>query len=167
MKRKGGIADTVAKWLLVLVLLGILAVVMLSSGPPTAAAEASNLISNLRNCRMAALAYLKDRTASPELFPSPIPGANNIELINNDRYMDNPAEIIPEYYMFYADGDVWWVGFQIRNESVLTKQARDSVESRARSAGLYGTSDPTVPPVSDDLAGVYRKKAAAVWMRVK
>lgn len=163
---------------ILLVLVLVLSASIAHATSATASAVASNIVSELRNCKAATAMYLADSLTSPDVFPNPVPNVNNFDRIR--PYLDNAEKVTSDRFMFYVVGDVWWVGIKLGPGSFwadfwgygtgpwnLTKNDREKLENRAKTVGLYGTSDPTVPPVSNDLAGLYKKQDVAVWMRAR
>jgi type II secretory pathway pseudopilin PulG len=129
--------------LIVIVIIGILAAAMLlSSSSATASAEASNIVSELRNLKAASMMFYSD---SMDTINSG--GANTV--INTSgsaktllgKYMDNP-EKISNLYLFktttYASlGRKWFVGYNLSN---VTAEVKEKLAGKAKSTGLYSGS---------------------------
>ena len=121
------------------------------------AAMGDAITGTLQSLRTAALAYLADSAKSPDEFPYPVPRTNNIGRIVAKRY-------ISDVFAFYVEGNVLWVGHKVEN---YRSPILEWLQNNAERIGLYGTSDLSLPPASDDKAGLYTSKDPAVWMRVK
>lgn len=124
--------------------------------------EASNVITELRSMKAGVVMYLADGIDSPDKFPYPVPRANNIGRIA--VYMDRPEKYVADRYGFYVEENVLWVGGNLTD---MPFEYRQRLQDRAEKTGLYGTSSLSIPPASDDKAGLYKKEDPAVWMRVK
>ncbi len=136
---------TLVELLIVIIIIGILAgAMMLVAGSSRDAAEASKIISDLRNVKAAALMWM---TESPTTID------NNMWLAFEDdptplnKYLDRPLSKNQETFKFstatmtVASDDVitsWILGYDVTD-------ARDGVKSnlekQADSAGLYGGSE--------------------------
>ena len=135
MKRKG---FTLVELLIVIVIIGILAAAMLlSSGAATASAEASNIVSDLRNMKAGALMFYAD---SMDDIENGTLTTLNVTLLM--PYVDNPSKYAGgngNPYILTKDTDnKWWVGYDLtagnKNSDVKSKLA-----GRAGTTGLLGS----------------------------
>ena len=153
MKRRG---FTLVELLIVIVVIGVLsAMMMLSSTEAVSSARASNIVSNLRNLKTAALAYYIDHIDAYE----------NVETISKDLntvrsgilgYMGNDVSNIDTKYNFTGtDTGTWYVYYTLAGSdgNVKTKLA-----GRAASTNLRGASN-AASFTSADASGVYSNQA--------
>ena len=142
---------TLVELLIVIVIIGILAAAMLlSSGSATAAAEASNIISDLRSMKAAALMLYADSMDEFNVTPPP-----TLDVSMLQRYVDNPKKYgTGTLYTLSStgnatDGYKWWVGYTL---SGATKEVKEKLAGKAKSVGLLGDKDLTVPFVETSSA---------------
>ena len=138
MKMRKGF--TLVELLIVIVIIGILASsMMLSSGSATAAAEASNIVSDLRSMKAATLMFYID---SMDALP------DDLDLRYLTRYMDNPGKFTTDNgYIFAQSGTTatglnWWVGFDL-GRAKKTREVGDKLAARAKSVGVYRDQNTT------------------------
>ncbi|MDR1376161.1 MAG: prepilin-type N-terminal cleavage/methylation domain-containing protein [Synergistaceae bacterium] len=155
---------TLVELLIVIVIIGILASAMLlSSSSATASAEASTIISELRNLKAATMMFyadsMDDINANKSGTASALKASTAITLLK--RYMDNP-EKLGGNYMFKSDttGSRWWVGFLVSGN---TDEVKEKLQGKAASTGLYGGSGTSVPEGTGSGNG-YKKTNSSVWM---
>ena len=132
MKRKG---FTLVELLIVIVIIGILAAAMLlSSGAATASAEASNIVSDLRNMKAGALMLYAD---SMDEFERDTPPELDVSLIK--PYMDNPRKYTTngDPYILTTSGGKLWVGYDLKAAG-KSQGVRGKLQGRARTTGLLG-----------------------------
>ncbi len=138
---------TLVELLIVIVVIGVLsAMMMLSSTEAVSSARASNIVSNLRNLKTAALAFYVDHVDSYDQ-------ANVTADIKDKKpailtYMGNGADSVTNDYGFTGtNSNTWYVYYHIQNDAnVKTKLA-----GRAKSTGLIGFSaEPTSSATSGD-----------------
>ncbi|MBQ4401111.1 MAG: type II secretion system protein [Synergistaceae bacterium] len=130
---------TLVELLIVIVVIGILsAMMMLSSTEAVTSAKASNIVSNLRNLKTAALAYYTDHmddmegvTTAPSTFSKDVAG-----------YLSNKNNISePGYDVVINSSGEWYVTYTINNtRNSATEQAGiiNKLKGRAKSVGLCG-----------------------------
>ena len=166
MKRKG---FTLVELLIVIVVIGILsAMMMLSSTEATTSARASNIVSNLRNLKTAALAYytdhLDDYNSSLKL--------NNVDMKDLVKYLKAGGNVSTsgldkefEGYVFVngtGNYEVWFVGYTGASDTRI----RDKLKGRASSVQLL--SSPTVPTTTSGgkASNAYDGTTSTVYMIV-
>ena len=141
---------TLVELLIVIIIIGILAgMMMLASGAATDKAEATKIVSNMRNIKAAEVMYYADHNAWTE---NEFKGAGGTAS-SLDKYMDQKAD---SKYSVKKDGDAINVVFT----PVTGDPAQgvlDKLKAAAKDSGLYnGTS-------GDEVYG----GSGAVYMRIK
>ena len=139
MKRRG---FTLVELLIVIVVIGVLsAMMMLSSTEAVSSARASNIVSNLRNLKTAALAYYIDHI---DTYENQSTISTDKQLTNDAvrtgilKYMGNDASNIDSKYKFVGGNTgTWFAYYELANSdgNVKTKLA-----GRAGSTNLVGAS---------------------------
>ena len=140
MKMRKGF--TLVELLIVIVIIGILAAaMMLSSGSATASAEASNIISNLRSLKAAAVMLYADSMDDFNAGLQP-------KIADMARYMDNPGKVSTDVYVVEvtATNKKWYVGAKLGN---YTKEVKDKLQGRKESVGLFKAPHDTVHAKGD------------------
>ena len=138
-KRKG---FTLVELLIVIVVIGILsAMMMLSSTEAVTSAKASNIVSNLRNLKTAALAYYADnldyfsKTPTAAISRDGTAGASNVL-----KYLGSTSSQIADMsnYHFGNNGGEWYVSYDISQAGSATEQQgiKTKLAGRAGSVGL-------------------------------
>ena len=141
MKRKG---FTLVELLIVIVVIGILsAMMMLSSTEATTSARVSNIISNLRNIKTAALAYYTDNldtfTADPAKELKDPEKKAILEYLSGNKDGTTLTDI--ENYKVTrsaTDGHSWWVVYQITGSDAEKTAIKKKLTGRTKSLGLKG-----------------------------
>ncbi len=139
MKRRG---FTLVELLIVIVVIGVLsAMMMLSSTEAVSSAKASNIISNLRNLKTAALSLY---TASLDKVATTEPKIGAVQ-----RYLNSETLDVNVYNIAFSATDnydtaKWYVTCKVDDAHVKTKLA-----SRAGSVGLLPTTGLNVAPTND------------------
>ena len=128
IKRRG---FTLVELLIVIVVIGVLsAMMMLSSTEAVTSARASNIVSNLRNLKTAALAYYVDHMDDyPDTTTNSIEGksADVFAYMNNSNKLDSYAG-----YNVQGEGVyTWFVKYEVTDANV-----GDKLKGRAKSVGL-------------------------------
>ena len=141
IKRKG---FTLVELLIVIVVIGILsAMMMLSSTEAVSSAKASNIVTNLRNLKTAALACYVD---SLDYFAS----ADKVPTINDVvKYLNNGSEL-PEagnYDIVNKDGD-WYIMYAIQGSTSERNSIKQKLAGRASSLGLKGSTGKSTAPTA-------------------
>ena len=153
---------TLVELLIVIVIIGILAAaMMLSSGGATDSAEASNIISNLRGMKAAAMMLYMDSMDDFAALHTMMHTTNQLALLA--QYMDNPGLFVSgSHYMFRAGtGAVtshWFVGFDL-GAAQTTSGVRRRLASRARSIGLLANRT--------SLTDIYIQAGTEVWQAAR
>lgn len=127
-KREG---FTLVELLIVIVVIGILsAMMMLSSTEAVTSAKASNIVSNLRNLKTAALAMYID---SMDKFDNGTINALNF----NDvvRYMNGGKDFTEKGYSITSN-DGWYLQYTISGTTSEKTQIQQKLKGRAASVGL-------------------------------
>lgn len=168
MKTRKGF--TLIELLIVIVVMGILSSMMIvSSSESTSTARANNIISNLRNFSMAAMALYTD---SMDIF-----GKNPSYLSDKPddfkkavvKYMHNEGEIPDiERYTIINDKDsrVWWAGYKLDQLSDGNR-IMEKLESRASNANLKGTTGSTPPNGEGTQYNSSTSKHKYVWLKIR
>ena len=163
IKRKG---FTLVELLIVIVVIGILsAMMMMSSTEAVTSAKASNIVSNLRNLKTAALAYFTDSmdyvatlTSTPANFSKDIA-----------QYLNAKANINePGYDAHITSDGEWYVTYEIKGTATEIARIKDKLQGRAKTSGLCnvtgsGTEGSSYAGDSDD----YYKGGGVVAMYVR
>ena len=157
MKRRG---FTLVELLIVIVVIGVLsAMMMLSSTEAVSSAKASNIISNLRNLKTAALSLY---TASLDKVNGAKPTIGAVQ-----RYLNNETLDANVYNIVFKgasnnnyDAAEWYVTCSVTDSNVKTKLA-----SRAGSVGLLAGGSSITTDLSSNPAEY--NKEAVVCMRVR
>jgi general secretion pathway protein G len=151
---------TLVELLIVIVIIGILASsMMLSSGSATASAEATNIVSDLRSMKAAALMLYAD---SMDDFNQ---GFTAVTVAHLAQYMDNPSKFAtiqgdqPYRFVIKASNNKWWVGYNLQ-EGRKVEEVYKKLAGKAGSIGLYKDSS------SYATTNVYKGTTAEkeVWM---
>ncbi|MDR1731961.1 MAG: prepilin-type N-terminal cleavage/methylation domain-containing protein [Synergistaceae bacterium] len=142
---------TLVELLIVIVIIGILAAAMLlSSGAATASAEASTIISDLRNMKAASLMLYAD---SMDIFENSTTYTLTVTYLT--PYVDNPAKytISGSPYGLSVDSTRrWWVYYNLSNKS---SEVKSKLQGRAQTTGLLK---------STNLTDSYTTASNTVWM---
>ena len=138
MKRRG---FTLVELLIVIVVIGVLsAMMMLSSTEAVSSARASNIVSNLRNLKTAALAFYIDHVDSYDLSTIDDAAKLDADGIKEKilKYMGNDSNNITEDYTFVGkDPETWFILYNVKND----ENVKSKLAGRAASVGLIGASD--------------------------
>ena len=143
---------TLVELLIVIIIIGILAgMMMLSSGAATDKAEATKIVSDMRNLKSAALMYYSDNNAWPVTVE--FSGAAS----SYDKYLDNkPAAGLG--YVNEDGGNTVAVVCNTANYTKATTGVKDKLGTMAKDSALYaGASSDTY----------YSKTDAKVYMRIR
>lgn len=159
---------TLVELLIVIVVMGILASMMtLSSSESVSTARASNIISNLRNFSMAAMAFYTD---SMDHFGKNPDTPDDLMSYVRTKYMHNEGNIpnVCSYMVKNASG-VWWAGYNLTLAGE-SDRVKEKLESRAQGANLCGTGDDNPPTKSGTTYPAYNystSKHSRVWLLIR
>ena len=147
MKMRKGF--TLVELLIVIVIIGVLAAAMLlSSGSATASAEASNIITNLRGLKAAALMLYAD---SMDDFNKANPETPTIA--DAAKYMDNPGKVKAGGYSIEVDTTdktKWFIKADLSSTGLnVAKDVKEKLMSRRESVGLYKAATAPAPEKGD------------------
>ena len=161
-ERKNNLSNIFSNILYFLMLAFVIFLYFVSLQPIGPDVRHSNIISDLRSIKGAALMF---HTDSRDFIPEIPEGSNACEYLM--RYMDNPDKFNNKsLYIFIINGDYWWAGYnmeQIRNKPEFVK---GKLAEKASIVGLFGSSQ-LEPPLSADQVYQYKKSDAYVWMVVQ
>ena len=149
LQRKGARKGfTLVELLIVIIIIGILAgAMMLVAGTSRDSAEASRIISDLRNMKAAALMWMADNaaTVTGDDWAALDTGQTNIDQLN--KYLDRPLVDGAHPYQFVVQtftdntdpahtlGEAWLLGMSLEN---VREGVKSNLEKQAKSAGLFG-----------------------------
>lgn len=137
-KREG---FTLVELLIVIVVIGILsAMMMLSSTEAVTSAKASNIVSNLRNLKTAALAMYID---SMDKFDG---GklVNGFTIANAVRYLNGGTDLPDkDDYAATSNDKGWFLSYKVKGTASEQAQIKQKLAGRAKSVGLLKTADNT------------------------
>ncbi len=150
--------------LIVMVIIGILAgSMMLTMGGGKGKAEATRIVSDLRNLKAAALMYYSDNGE----WPGGSAVANAMKWVTDsldiylDREYDNGSSV--DLYAFKDNNNRVFVG----HGAITDPATRKALEAMAADAALYGTSDFAEPKSNDiETEAYYTDQHDYVWMLV-
>ena len=130
IKRRG---FTLVELLIVIVVIGILsAMMMLSSTEAVSSARASNIISNLRNLKTAALAWYVDSLDVVEASGFTLKDADHFKFVKH--YLNNDtASDLTDYHIGENSIKQWFVYY---DKSKVDANVRLKLKGRAASTGL-------------------------------
>ena len=139
---------TLVELLIVIVVIGILsAMMMLSSTEAVSSAKASNIVSNLRNLKTAALSWYID--SMDEVEKSTFTLANTTHLPLVKKYLSNGNADLTGYEIVADSSKKWYIkysGGDMSNASVVNK-----LEARRKSVGLFNANNSTKTADNDKL----------------
>ena len=166
-KRKG---FTLVELLIVIVVIGVWsAMMMLSSTEAVSSAKASNIISNMRNLKTAALEYYADNMDKVETK-----GAK-IEITDITPYLTTTKidGIGTNYELkFEGDGSLplsqrsWYIMYDTGNLVGDTQRIREKLAGRAKSIGLFQGTD-AKKAMETSNPSVYDATTACVFYKVR
>ena len=114
-----------------------------------------SIIGDLRSMKAASIMFYEDNRDIITEIPK---GVNVCEYLI--RYMDNPSRFNDSPYIFIISGDLWWGGCNLEQEGTpLNVRLK-----LAKSASVFGSSQPEPPPSADYQAYQYKESDAYVWL---
>jgi len=149
LQRKGARKGfTLVELLIVIIIIGILAgAMMLVAGTSRDAAEASKIISDLRNMKAAVLMWMADNPTTITKTDWDGKHTDQAALDKLNKYLDRPLIKDAHPFVFKVetgkdkDGksyEVWLLGYNLAN---VRAGVKDKLASQAASAGLFGGND--------------------------
>ncbi len=134
---------TLVELLIVIVVIGILsAMMMLSSTEAVTSAKASNIVSNLRNLKTAALAYYVDHLDAAEGKTT----ADEISKTFKDdvlKYLKaSDSQTVDSNYDIVVNASGWFVTYTISGTDTEKTAIQNKLEGRAKSVGLCDGKTP-------------------------
>ena len=149
---------------IVMAVIGILSsMFMLSSSESISNANANNIITNLRNFSMAAMAYYTDNIDTFGKTPN-----TAISLSDVTPYMHNEGNVPDKNnYIVTNDSGTWWAGYRVEGIADSWK-VRGKLQAHAEEYGLRG-SDNTNPPAkgTNGKYPTYESKHKCVWIQIR
>ena len=154
---------TLVELLIVIVVIGILsAMMMLSSTEAVTSAKVSNIVSNLRNLKTAALAYYTDNMDDFSKDPTKAPDMAKVwEYLNNKKTTGETYDI-PDSKNYdiklSTDSDtknMWFLGYTITGTTKEVSQIKNKLKGRAGSMGLLKDMKKTADNAYTDGGTVY------------
>jgi len=149
--------------LIVMVIIGILAgSLMLTMGGGKGKAEATRIVSDLRNLKAAAIMYYSDNGEWPGGSDETV--AMDWVRQSLDKYLDRdyPDNASIDYYAVKDDSNMVFVGYG----AITDNAVRESLKAMAADAALYGTGSVSVPASDDITTPNYYNDQTYVWMLV-
>ena len=133
MKRRG---FTLVELLIVIVVIGILsAMMMLSSTEAVTSAKASNIVSNLRNLKTAALAmYVDSMDAFDQRTNEAKTRVSDIKYVV--KYMNGGDGFETTGYSITSNDVGWFLSYKISGTTTEKTQIEQKLKGRAKSVGL-------------------------------
>ena len=151
---------------IVMAVIGILSsMFMLSSSESISNANANNIITNLRNFSMAAMAYYTDNIDTFGKTPN-----TAISLSDVTPYMHNEGNVPDKNnYIVTNDSGTWWAGYNLTT-ALDNDKVREKLQGRSESANLKGTTNSSTPPTkssSDGKYPAYDSTHTCVWLLIR
>ena len=147
---------TLVELLIVIVVIGVLStMMMLSSTEAVTSAKASNIVSNLRNMKTAALAWYADNLNSVTGTSFKLADqADNIK-----KYMSNEA--LPDGYGFVgsASDNSWYVFYNGTDISGSNSRVAEKLDAKKSAVGIYAEAN------TSSTSTIVSQKAAYMFIR--
>ncbi len=151
---------TLVELLIVMVIIGILAsTLMLTMGGGRGKAEATKIVSDLRNLKAAALMYYADN----DKWPGGGTDTWQWVTVSLDKYLDREyADGVSVDLYVVKDGSAVFVGYgKIEDDAI-----KNSLKGIAKDVALYGTDSVSAPAPNDITTPSYYNGQNYVWMIV-
>lgn len=134
---------TLVELLIVIIIIGILAgMMMLSTGAATDTAEATKIVSDMRNVKAACIMYFLDNGEWPTTIGTSV-----------DRYLDVPISTSGNNKFTIQSGDVTWLVYT-DNAITASSGIGEKLKNMASRVGLYSTTTATPASISSpDFSG--------------
>jgi general secretion pathway protein G len=151
---------TLVELLIVMVIIGILAsTLMLTMGGGRGKAEATKIVSDLRNLKAAALMYYADN----DKWPGGGTDTWQWVTVSLDKYLDREyADGASVDLYVVKDGSAVFVGYGKIEDNAI----KNSLKGIAKDVALYGTTDVSTPSSNDIVTPNYYDGDNYVWMLV-
>ena len=141
IKRRG---FTLVELLIVIVVIGVLsAMMMLSSTEAVTSARASNIVSNLRNLKTAALSLYASSLDQLKGTDAKKPTINSVKkYLNNEGNVDGYSVVCTNGTdgTNYDDGSSWYIAYHVTDDNVKPK-----LKARATTLSLKGNDSEAAP----------------------
>lgn len=147
--------------IIVMVVIGILSsMFMLSSSESLSNASANNIITNLRNFSMAAMAYYTDNIDTFGKTPN-----KTISLSDVTPYMHNEGNVPDkDNYIVKNSSGTWWAGYSVAGIADGPK-VRGKLQAHAEEYGLRGSGNDTPP--AKGVTAYYKSTDKYVWIQIR
>jgi len=165
---------TLVELLIIIIIIGILAgAMMLVAGTSRDAAEASKIISDLRNMKAAVLMWMADNPTTITKTDWDGKHTDQAALDKLNKYLDRPLIKDAHPFVFKVetgkdkDGksyEVWLLGYNLAN---VRAGVKDKLASQAASAGLFGGDGNGIGtwPLTDLL--YYKSSQDYIWIVIQ
>lgn len=167
MNRRKGF--TLVEFLIVIVVLGVLSsMMMISSTESVLTARANNIVNNLRNFSMAAMALYTDSIDTFGKDPNHLASDNAKFKAEVSKRMHNEGDIPDkDNYIVTNNNGTWWAGYNLTTATDGAKM-KGKMEVRAESANLKGSNSDTPPTKSGTGYPAYESsKHNRVWLLIR
>lgn len=125
---------TLVELLIVIIIIGILAgMMMLSTGAATDSAEATKIVSDMRNVKAACAMYYLDNGTWPTSINTSV-----------DKYMDLPINATGSKFGITSSDTVMWLTYTDTTFSSTNKGVAEKLKGMASRVGLYKAATGTV-----------------------
>lgn len=153
IKRKG---FTLVELLIVIVVIGILSsMMMMSSTEAVTSAKASNIVSNLRNLKTAALALYVDSLDHFAANPTESPKAKDVfHYLNSGTQIPDSADYVFES-VTVSGKEGWYVAYHITGTNSETTSIKTKLKGRAKAVGLVASRDKDLAYTDGDYVSMF------------
>lgn len=186
LQRKGARRGfTLVELLIVIIIIGILAgAMMLVAGASRDSAEASKIISDLRNMKAAVLMWMADNPTTLSTTDWDGKHTDQLTLDKLNKYLDRPLISGAHHFIFKVETgtyqetvggepqnltyEVWLLGYNLGTGGASVRAGvKNKLEGQAASAGLFGGSDTGIGtwPLTDD--EYYKANQDYIWIVIQ